>query len=143
MNEDSIRLLREVNEGCKNAVNSFSQVMDFIKDDDLREIAADYEKRHAAIGTRCHSLLGRAHKEEKDPLSVAKAVMWFTTEVKMMIDDDDSHVAELLADGCNMGIKSLSRYLRQYPDAGQEARGLAGKLIELEMELYKKLLAFL
>ena len=143
MNEDSIRLLREVNEGCRNAVNSFSQVMEFIKDDDLREIAADYKKRHAAIGTRCHSLLGRAHEEEKDPPSVAKAVMWFTTEVRMMIDDDDSHAADLLADGCNMGIKSLSRYLRQYPDAGQEARSLAGTLIELEMELYKKLLAFL
>ena len=122
MHEEGIKLLKEVNSGCKNATDSFGQVREFVKDE---------------------TLLNDQGKDEKDPPSVAKAMMWVTTEVKMLVDDDDSHIAELLADGCNMGIKSLSRYIRQYKKAGQRELALAGSLIDLEFELYKKLMAYL
>ncbi len=143
MNEDSIRLLREVNAGCKNATDSFGQVMEFIRSDGLLDMVKEYNEKHVKIGDTCHQLLNESGEDEKDPSSIAKAFMWFTTEVKMMMDDDDSHIAELLADGCNMGIKSLSRYVRQYEKAGQEEKDLARRLIELEMELYRKLLCYL
>lgn len=74
---------------------------------------------------------------------MAKAMMWFTTEVKMMMSDDDDRIAELLLDGCHMGIKSLGKYLREYENADQKERALAGRLMNLEMELYKKLMVFL
>jgi hypothetical protein len=143
MNEDSIRLLREVNSGCKNATDSFGQVLDFIKEKKLRKVVEKYNEVHVDIGDECHVLLNECGVDEKDPPSMAKAMMWITTEMKMMMDSDDSHIADLLADGCNMGIKSLSKYLRQYPDADIRASRLAGKLIDTELELYKKLLAYM
>ena len=143
MNEDSIRLLREINAGCKNATNSFEQVIEFVKDCELKELIQEYEKEHALIGDIAHQLLNNDGEEEKDPPSMAKAMMWFTTEIKMMMDDDDSRAAELLFDGCHMGIKSLGKYLRQYETAGERERALAGRLMNLEMELYKNLVRFL
>ncbi len=143
MNEDSIKLLREVNSGCKNATDSFGQVMEFIKDNGMLAMVKEYNEKHVKIGDTCHQLLNENGENEKDPSSIAKAFMWFTTEVKMMVDDDDSHIAELLADGCNMGMKSLSRYIRQYEKAGQKEKELARHLIQIEMELYEKLLNYL
>lgn len=143
MNEDGIKLLKEVNSGCKNATDSFGQVKEFVKDETLMALIDDYNEKHVKIGDECHQLLNDSGKDEKDPPSVAKAMMWFTTEVKMLMDSDDSHIAELLADGCNMGIKSLSRYIRQYREAGQQELSLASRLIGLEFELYRKLMAFL
>ena len=64
-------------------------------------------------------------------------------EYLMMMSDDDSRVAELLIDGCHMGMKSLGKYLRQYENADQKERALAGRLMNIEMELYKKLMVFL
>ena len=139
MHEDSINLLQEINAGCKNASNSFEQVSEFVSDPKLKELIEQYEKEHALIGDIAHQLLNNDQVDEKDPPSIAKAMMWFTTEVKMLVDDDNSRIAELLADGCNMGIKSLSRYLNQYKEAGQKERALAGRLMNLEMELYKKI----
>lgn len=143
MNEDSIRLLREVNAGCKNAVNSFDQVVEFVKEQDLKDLIEEYRKEHELIGDIAHQLLNNDGEDEKDPPSMAKAMMWFTTEVKMMMSDDDGRIAELLLDGCHMGIKSLGKYLREYENADQKERALAGRLMNLEMELYKKLMVFL
>ena len=35
--------------------------------------------------------------------------------VKLAMNDSDATIAELMTDGCDMGIKSLSRYLNQFP----------------------------
>lgn len=143
MNEDGIKLLKEVNSGCKNATDSFEQVMDFVKDQELKALIENYDKKHIKIGDECHQLLNDNGKDEKDPPTMAKAMMWFTTEVKMLMDDGDGHIAELLADGCNMGIKSLNKYLNQYKKAGQEEVDLASRLIDIESELYDKLMPFM
>ena len=65
---------------------------------------------------------------------------WISTEVKLMMDDQPEHVAELLSDGCHMGIKSLSQYLNQYSDASEESRNLVRKLIDCEHRFYQELL---
>ena len=99
MNEDSVKLLKEVNSGCKNATDSFGQVRELVKDETLLALIDDYSQKHAEIGDQCHQMLNDQGEDEKDPPSVAKAVMRFTTEVKMMVDGDDSHAADLLQYG--------------------------------------------
>lgn len=143
MNEDSIRLLREIDVGCKNAVNSFKQIQEFTADQDLLSVIEEQKKEHELIKDIACRLLENCGEEPESPTSLTKAMMWFTTEIKMMMDRDDRKAAELLADGCHMGIKSLSRYLREYKKAGQKERALAGRLMNLEMDLYKRLLGFL
>ena len=36
-------------------------------------------------------------------------------------------VADLMTDGCNMGVKSLSRYLNQYKAADEQSKNIAKK----------------
>ena len=55
----------------------------------------------------------------------------------------DQTIADLMTEGCGMGIKSLNRYLNQYTTAGDEARGLARKLIRTEENLVEDLRRFL
>ena len=54
----------------------------------------------------------KEHKEEqKEPDPLAKGMSFIKTNVKMGIDESDKTVANLITDGCNMGIKSLNKYL--------------------------------
>ena len=46
-------------------------------------------------------------------------------------------------DGCNMGVKSLTRYQNQYPAASGHARALAGQLIDAEEQLSNELRRYL
>lgn len=143
MNDDTIKLLRECNAGCKSATNSMEQVMPYIKDTNLKDIITKYNDSHIRIGDSCHSLLNSVGEDEKDPAPMAKMMSWVSTEMKLMMDDDDAKIAEIMIDGCNMGIKSLSRYLHQYKGADSESVHLTEKLIKIEQDFMKDLLVYL
>ena len=47
----------------------------------------------------------------------------------------DATIADLMTDGCNMGIKSLHRCLNQYAEADEKAKDIAKRLINIEEKL--------
>lgn len=65
------------------------------------------------------------------------------TNVKMGIDESDKTVANLITDGCNMGIKSLNKYLNQYAMADVISKKITEKLIRLEENLRNELSTYL
>jgi hypothetical protein len=83
------------------------------------------------------------HDEGKNPNPMAQGMSWIKTNVKLAMDDSDATIAELMTDGCDMGVKSLSRYLNQYEAADHKAKALAKKLIRLEEDLCQDLHGFL
>lgn len=73
---------------------------------------------------------------------MAKAFSWISTEMKMMMNKDTCKIANILVDGCNMGVKSLSKYIHQYKNADQNIASLAQKLVRIEKDFADKLLAY-
>ena len=65
------------------------------------------------------------------------------TNMKMTMDDSDATVADLITDGCNMGIKSLYRYLNQYKAADDTSQDICNRLVSIEEELRKGLRNYL
>lgn len=143
MNEDGINLLKECNSGCKSATNSMEQVLPYITNEKLKSIINGYNDRHIKIGDECHQMLNEYHEEEKDPPVMAKAFSWISTEMKLMINDDTHKIADLMIDGCNMGIKSVSEYINKYNNASKESMDLAKNLVKVEQEFMNELLGYL
>ena len=142
-NKDTISLLKECDSGTKMAVSSIDEVMDRIKSSELKDMLAKSKKHHGELGTEIHSLLVKYGSDEKDPNLMAKGMSWMKTNMKMTMDNSDKTVADLLTDGCNMGIKSLNKYLNQYEAANQTSKDICKKLISIEEELLRDLEQFL
>ena len=51
------------------------------------------------------------------------------------MEDSDATIADLMTDGCNMGVKSLNRYLNQYEAADEVSKDITKRLIKLEQQL--------
>lgn len=143
MNEDTINLLKECNAGCKSGTNSMEQVMPFIENQQLKAIIDKYNDQHIKLGDVCHEMLNAYHEEELDPKVSAKAFSWISTEMKLMINNDTHEIADIMIDGCNMGIKSVSGYINKYKDASKESVNLAKKLVKTEQEFMNELLQYL
>ena len=143
MNEDTINLLKECNSGCKSATNSMEQVQPYIGNEKLKSIIDGYNDKHIKIGDECHQMLNVYHEEEKDPQVSAKAFSWISTEMKLMMNNDDHKIADIMTDGCNMGIKSVSGYINKYKTASKESMDLAKKLVKTEQEFMNELLGYL
>ena len=143
MNEDTINLLKECNAGCKSATNSMEQVKPYIENENLKSIIDNYNDKHIRIGDECHQMLNKYHEEEKDPQAIAKAFSWISTEMKLMIKGNSNKVADIMIDGCNMGIKSVSKYINEYKNASNESINLAKSIVKVEQEFMNELLAYL
>jgi hypothetical protein len=61
----------------------------------------------------------------------------------MALDESDKTIADLMTDGCNMGVKSLHKYLNQYSAADAESKGFAKRLIQIEDDLAKQIRQYL
>ncbi|MGI6679309.1 MAG: hypothetical protein ACOX2Q_09720 [Dehalobacterium sp.] len=143
MNEDTIYLLRECNAGCKAATNSMEQVIPYISNEKFMSIIKKYNEKHINLGDECHHMLNKYDEEEKDPQLPAKAFSWISTEIKLAVNKDTSKIADIMIDGCNMGIKSVSKYINKYQAASHDSLNLAKKIVEIEQEFMNEMLDYL
>lgn len=142
-NMDTIHLLKECDAGTKMAVSSIDEVLESTKDEKMKDLLVESKDHHTKLGNEVHSLLLEYHSEEKEPSVMAKGMSWLKTNMKMGMNEDDATIADLITDGCNMGVKSLYRYLNQYPAANQTVQNICKRLASIEEKLCKNLQPYL
>lgn len=141
--EDTIHLLKECDAGTKMAVSGIDEVLDSVKDTKLLQLLSESKAHHEALGNEIHSLLLQYGSEEKEPGMMAKSMSWLKTNMKLSMDECAATVADLITDGCHMGIKSLNKYLNQYPEANETVKDICNRLISIEEQLCKELRVYL
>lgn len=142
-NMDTIYLLKECDAGSKMAVSSIDEVLDNVSNPHLKELLIESKEHHEKLGNDIHDLLKQYHSEEKDPCAMAKGMSWLKTTFKLGMDATDSTIADLMTDGCHMGVKSLHKYLNEYAEANHESKKLCNRLIDIEEKLCEGLKAYL
>ena len=140
---DTVKLLRECNAGIKMGKSAIDKVIPRVKASDLRTVLNECKSTHAELGDKTHSLLLRHRADTKDAHPIAKMMSDAKICTMMVVGEGDRTIADVMTDGCNMGVKSLSRYLNKYKGASPEAKDIARKLISSELELSEKLRGFL
>ena len=143
MNTDTINLLRECNAGIKMGESAIKQVLPHAKNDELRHTLEVCKNTHATLGDETHALLISHGADTKDPHPVARAMSSMKICGQMMMKESDNSIADVMTDGCDMGIKSLSRYLNKYKNADDKAKNIAKRLIASEEYLENKMRSFL
>ena len=131
---DTVRLLRECDAGIRMGVDSINEVIDKVKGDGLRDTLTRCREQHESLGDEVRGLLDEYRDGGKKPNPIARTVSWIKTNVEMTMDRSDETIAALMTDGCNMGVKSLSRYLNQYAAADERSKSIAKRLISLESD---------
>lgn len=133
--QDTIKLLRECDAGVKMGVESITQVIDHVKNEEFRKLLSDCRSEHEKLDREIDNLLNKYEDDGKDPNPMAKGMSWLKTNVMLDMKDKDCTVADLMTDGCNMGVKSLNRYLNKYEAADEVSKDICKRLINLEEKL--------
>ncbi len=133
--QDTVKLLRECDAGVKMGIKSIEDVLGHVKSDSLEKYLTDCKKEHEKLGEEIRELLDKYHDDGKNPNPVAQSMSWMKTGIKMAVDDSDATIADLMTDGCNMGVKSLNRYLNEYEAADEVSKDITKRLINLEERL--------
>lgn len=140
---DSIKLLRECDAGIKMGVTSIDEVLSYVKNPTFRKLLTECRNKHEKLREEIQMLLLASQADGKDPNPIAKSMSWMKTNVKLVMDQSDETIADLMTDGCNMGVKTLHRYLNQYQGAEEKTKDIAKRLINLEEKLTVDIRAYL
>lgn len=140
---DTINLLKECDAGTKMAVSSIDDVIGYVEDKDMYKMLNKSKAHHTELGNEIHEMLNDRGISEKDPPAMASGMSWMKTNIKMMMEPSDETVADLITDGCNMGIKSLHEYLNEYEDADESIKDICHRLIRMEEQLCDDMAAYL
>ena len=132
---DTIRLLRECDAGIKMGVSAIEDVVDRVADKRFHRSLTDCATEHDKLKAEIQALLDKYGDEGKNPNPIAQGMSHMKTGMKLGMDDSDQTIADLITDGCNMGVKSLSQYLNQYKAADETSKNITKRLIALEERL--------
>lgn len=140
---DTIELLKECDAGIKTGIHSIDYVIDKIDDHKLKTILQNSKEKHKEIELELGDSLRSYGEEEKEPSPMATGMSWLKTNMKMTMNDTDSTASGLIVDGCNMGIKTLQRYINQYENANESSKNLANRIIKIEESLAEDMKPYL
>ncbi len=141
--QDTVKLLRECDAGTKMGISSIKEVLDYVKSEGLKNLLTDCLEEHKRLERELKERLARCGDEGKDPSPMAKGMSWMKTNMKLAMHESDHTIADLMTDGCNMGVKTLNRYLNQYAAADEFSKDIAKRLIKQEDQLAENLREFL
>ena len=141
--QDTIKLLRECDAGVKMGVSSIDEVLDYVGNQKLKTLLSDCKNEHDKLEGEIDELLSKYQDDGKEPNPMAKGMSWMKTNMKLMMNESDETIADLMTDGCNMGVKSLNKYLNKYEAADEVSKDIAKRLINLEEKLAIDIRSFL
>ena len=117
------------------SIASIKDVLDNVRSEKMKKLLSDCKAAHEDLGCQVQTLLYKYQDDGKEPNPIAKSMSWMKSNMKLAMDESDGTVADLITDGCNMGVKSLNRYLNQYKAADEKSKDITKRLINLEEKL--------
>lgn len=143
MANDTTELLKECDSGVKMAVKNLDEITKKIDDKKLEDIVAESRKKHIILKQEIEKTLLEMGEEQCEPNFIAESMGYLKTNMKFAMEKTDKTAADLITDGCNMGIKTLTRYLNQYENANEKAKHTARAVIAVEEDLLDSVRPFL
>lgn len=142
-NKDSVFLLKECSAGIRMAVSSIDDVLPYLENGKLKQVLKESKTEHKDLEKDIDNTLHKMDCDGKEPNLMAKGMSKIKTNAEMVFKPTESQAASLISDGCSMGIKSIHKYMNQYPAASSEVMNLANRISVLEEKLENQMKPYL
>ena len=142
-NKNEINVLDELNKGACMGQDAIFFIMDKVKDEDLKKELNIQHTKYKEITDKISELYPEySNKTPHKTNAMNKAMTWYGIEMRTMIDDTTSKIAELMMQGTNMGIIEGRRLLNN-KDIEPEVEELLRKYVDMQEDAAEKLKEFL
>jgi len=137
-------ILDELNKGCAMGMDAIKNILEKVEDDEFKGVLENEFDKYKEIHHRIEKKYEEYSMDEPTETSAMNKVMTsMMTEMKLMSDNSDSKIAELLMQGTNMGIIEGKKLLNHKEDIEKEVECILKDFIKMQeesVETYKKYL---
>ena len=137
-------VLDELNKGCAMGMDAIRDILEKVEAKKFKKVLEDEFDKYKKIHQRIEKKYEDYSREEPTETSVInKAMTAMMTEMKLMTDNSNSKIAELLLQGTNMGIIEGKKLLNNKKNLDSEVESILKEYIEMQersVEIYKEYL---
>lgn len=141
---NEVNVLDELNKGACMGMDAIHYIMDKVEDEALKEELNRQYREYKEIKEEIKNIYG-TYEDEKEPHqtnAMNKAMTWYGIEMKTLLNDSTSKIAELLLQGTNMGIIE-GRKLLNHKSTDKDVNEIAKKYVTMQEKAVEKLKEFL
>lgn len=136
--------LAEIYRNCQLAIQSISDVLPEVDDEELKEEIARQHEEYEKISAKAATLAKDKALKIKEPNPVKKAMMWSSIKMNTLTNNSRSHIADMMIQGTVMGLTSLKTSYGERPENDdEEISSLMRELIAAEENFEKRLKEYL
>lgn len=140
---DTIKLLKECEAGTQMAVSAIEEIAPRVENEKFKELLAESREHHEKLRDEIHDFLEKEGFQDKEPSLMAQSMSYLKSNFKMQMKESDHTAADLIVEGCHMGIRSLHKYNNKYKNAEHRAKDVCNRLLDIEEELCRKCYKYL
>ena len=103
--EDNKNTLDELNKGATMGMDAINFLLDKVKNKRFKKVLEKQYAEYEAVSNKANELYENySDKKPHETNIMNKMMTWYGIEMKTMVDESDSKIADLLLQGTNMGI---------------------------------------
>ena len=139
----NLTILNEINKSAKIGMQSISYLTKKVGDENMKKNLSqnytEYGKIVDSVNTQFES-----YGEIPDETSLGSKIMGFTgVELNTISDKSNSHIAEIMIQGENMGIIECQKLLNHNPNADENVKNILNNYITMQKNTIEQLKTFL
>lgn len=143
MKEENINALDEIHKGACMGMDAIHFVLDKVEDDNLKkELDKEYNE-YKNVASKIEKIYPKYNDDKPhETTAMNKAMTWYGIEMKTLMDNSTSKIAELLLQGVNMGIIEGKKTLNR-KEINEEVAGIINEYVTMQEKSVEVLKRFL
>lgn len=144
MDNKDIKIVNYIMQNCEMGISSLKKLREMLESNEMQQELSEELKSYKSIYDKASRVNENLHGERTPVNMMQKLMAKMGVTMNMMMDKSDSHIAEMLIQGTNMGIIELNKILNSNPDySNEEILSILKELLDFEERRINKLKAYL
>lgn len=144
MDSKDIKIVNYIMQNCEMGITSLKKLREMLESNDMQQELSEELKNYKSIYDKASKINENLHGERTPVCMMQKFMAKMGIKMNVMMDKSDSHIAEMLIQGTNMGIIELNKILNSNPDySNEEILSILKELLQFEENRINKLKAYL
>lgn len=139
----NLTILNEINKSAKTGMDSISYVLEKVGDENMRENLTFQYSEYGKIVDRVNTEFDKYGEVPDEQPITTKMMGWTGVQLNTMTDKSNSHIAEIMIQGGDMGIIKCQKLLNHNPRADQTVKDILNDFITMQKNDIEKMKEFL
>lgn len=136
-------VLDEIHKGAKMGMDSLSYISDKVSEPNLKDNLSFQYHQYSDTVDHVNEVYKRYGDIPKDTNLMNQTMLWTGVQLNTITDKSNSHIADMLIQGTNMGIIEGRKLLNQNENLDPEIKQILNTFVEMQENSIEKLKTFL